>query len=437
MKTKIELKQEDIKLLMTELEGMEQGTEDFGAKMDLVSEAQKDLKMIQEQAVKFADMQKSLSSFAPSKAVESPEMDSRSIVTPGFVADPKKGFDNSGEMLSMIARQTVGAGNSFSLLPNADHRLQHILEIGMTAGQHNTTNDGLCIPAELDPTINELGLDASDDWFTRFSVSQTSSNAKEIKRSAATTNGGSVGLVVGRAAELATLTSTRAVFEKSTVGVDKLYVYSEVSEEDLEDIAWLESHLVAKAPSLMRIKKGEEVLFGDGVAKALGFTNGADKVTVTRNTAAKVKAEDIVNMKARHLRQRGSAGSFWMVNQAVWGQLPLMTIGDQPVFVTDLTGATDGFLLGMPVFTTEDCEKLGAVGDVYLVNPTAYVALEKVGGTKFASSMHVKFDQDLMAFRWTSRFGGIPMFNSVYTPRNNNGGSAKDTLSNFVVLGTA
>lgn len=434
---KILLKQEEIKLLMTELEGMEQGTEDFGAKMELVSTAQSDLKMLEEQATKFAAMQQSLSSFAPSKAVESPVMGSRSIVGFGPAEDPKKGFANAGEMLSLMATQTVGAKNSFALLPNADHRLHHMLDIGMTAGQHNTTNDGLMIPAELDPTINELGLDASDDWFSRFNVSQTSSNAKEIRRSAATTNGGSTGLVVGRAAELATLTSTRAVFEKSTVGVDKLYVYSEVSEEDLADFAFLESYLVSKAPSLMRIKKGEEVLFGDGVSKALGFSNGADKVTVTRSGAGTVTAIDIVKMKARHLRQSGSAGSFWMVNQAVWGQLPLMTIGDQPVFVNDLTGTTDGFLLGMPVFTTEDCEDLGDVGDVYLVNPTAYVALEKVGGDQFASSMHVKFDQDLMAFRWTSRFGGIPMFNSVYTPRNNNGGSAKATLSNFVVLGTA
>ena len=434
---KILLKQEEIKLLMTELEGMEQGTEDFGAKMALVSTAQSELKMIEEQAAAFTAMQASLSSFSPSKAVEHPEMGSRSIVGFGPAADPKKGFASSGEMLSLMATQTVGAKNSFALLPNADHRLCHLLDIGMTAGQHTTTNDGLMIPAELDPTINELGLDASDDWFSRFNVVQTSSNAKEIRRSAATTNGGSTGLVVGRAAELATLTSTRAVFAKSTVGVDKLYVYSEVSDEDLSDAAFLESYLVAKAPSLMRIKKGEEVLFGDGVSKALGFSNGDDKVIVTRNTAANVKAEDIVNMKARHLRQRGSQGSFWMINQAVWSMLPLMTIGDQPVFVNDLTGATDGFLLGMPVFTTEDCEALGSVGDVYLVNPSAYVALEKAGGDQFASSMHVKFDQDLMAFRWTSRFGGIPMFNAVYTPRNNNGGSAKATLSNFVVLGTA
>ena len=428
----IEAKQEELNTLMAQLEGIEQGTEEFSAKMSEVKAAKDLLDKIKQDADDFAAMQNSISSFkAPKSAPKAGPTQSVSVKE-GFVSDPKKGFKNAGEMLACMAANTSGK----QLNLNADMRLAHLSEISMTAGQGNTTADGLVIPTEIDPTINTLGLDASDTWFDKINVSQTSSNSKQFNRSAATTNGGSVGLTVGRAAELATLTSTKQVFEKSTVGVDKLYVYAEVSEEDLEDIAWLESNLIATAPRLMEIKKSEEVLFGDGVGKALGFTNGGDLVDVTRNTASAVKAEDIVKMKSRCLRTSGTS-SFWMVNQSVWEQLPLMTIGDQPVFVQDLSGTTDGFLLGMPVYTTEDCELLGQVGDVLLVNPSAYIALEKAGGDKFASSMHVKFDQDLSAFRWTSRFGGIPMFNAAYTPRNNNGGSAKNTLSNFVRLGSA
>ncbi len=430
---KIQLKQDEIKSLMTELEGMEQGTPEFGEKMTSVSAAKSELDLITQQAADFAAMQTSMSSFSKPKSVQpGPVMGSQSIVGSGFAEDPKKGFKSSGELLSLMAANTAGS----HLNVMADARLAHLSEISMTAGQGNTTVDGLMIPVEIDPTVNVLGLDASDDWFSRIMVNQTSSNAKTFNRSAATTNGGTVGLTVGRTAELATLTSSKQVFEKTTVGVDKLYVYSEVSDEDLDDIAWLESNIVSAAPRLMHIKKSQEVLFGDGVGKALGFTKGSDLVTVTRNTASTVKAEDIVNMKARHLRTQG-ASSFWLVNQSVWGQLPLMTIGDQPVFMQDLSGTTDGFLLGLPVYTTEDAELMGQIGDVVLVNPSAYCALEKSGGTKFASSMHVKFDSDAMAFRWTCRFGGVPKFNSVYTPRNDNGGSAKATLSNFVRLGSA
>lgn len=428
----IETKQEEIKQLMNLLESLEQGTPEFAEKMTEVKTVKEQLDRMQKDADDFKSMQASLSSFKTPKTSQTGNLTGLAIVKEGFTEDPKKGFRNSGEFLGLIAKHTQG--NSLNIF--ADKRLEHLHEINMTSGQHNTTNDGLMIPAELDPTINTLGLDASDDWFSRIQVSQTSSNSKEIRRDAATTRGGSVGLVAARANELATLTSTRQVFAKSTVGVDKIFVYSEVSDEDLEDFAFLESNIVSVAPEVMRIKKGEEVLFGNGVGEALGFKNGGDTATVTRNTASQVKAEDVVNMKARHLRTRGGSGSFWMLNQAVWSQLPLMTIGDQPVFVQDLTGVTDGFLLGMPIFTTEDAEALGSVGDVYLVNPTAYVALEKVGGDKFASSMHVKFDQDLMAFRWTSRFGGIPKFNAPYAPRDKNS-TTKATLSNFVILGTA
>jgi len=428
---KIQLKQEEIKGLMAELDGLEQGTEAYASKLEAAQNAKLELDSIKQQIEAHAALQTSLSSFSAPKSVQAGPVKG-AVVKEGFEADPKKGFQNAGEVLSLIAMNTSGK----QLNLNADMRLEHLNEISMTSGQGNTTADGLVIPVEIDPTVSVLGLDASDDWFSRFNISQTSSNSKTFNRSAATTNGGSVGLTVGRAAELATLTSSKQVFEKTTVGVDKLYVYAEVSDEDLEDIAWLESNIVATAPRLMHIKQGEEVLFGDGVGKALGFTNGADLVDVTRSGAGAVVAADIVNMKARHLRTAGS-GSFWIVNQSVWSQLPLMVIGDQPVFIQDLSGATDGFLLGMPVFTTEDAELLGQVGDVLLVNPTAYIGLEKAGGTKFASSMHVKFDSDAMAFRWTSRFGGVPKFNSVYTPRNNNGGSAKATLSNFVRLGSA
>ena len=425
------MKQELVDLL-AEIEGMDQSAEDFVGKVDQADA----LKGKIEQAVSAQEKLAGLTSFKP-KTVQAVDVPALNVqVQEGFVSDPKKGFQTAGELMKLLAEQSTGTKKTFSLNANADDRLKHVCDISMTSGQGNTKADGLMIPAELDPTIHTLGLDASDDWFARINVKQTSSNSKEIRRSAATTNGGTVGMTVGRAAELATLTSSKQVFEKDAVKVDKLYVYSEVSEEDLEDIAWLESNMVATAPRLMDIAKGEEVLFGNGVGRALGFKNGGDSVTITRAGANAVAAADIVKMKARHLRSKNGGGSFWMVNHSVWEQLPLMTIGDQPIFVNDLSGRYDGFLLGLPVYTTEDCEDLGSIGDVYLVNPDAYCALEKMGGTKFASSMHVKFDSDAMAFRWTSRFGGIPLYNAPYTPRDKNS-TTKDTLSNFCILGTA
>jgi HK97 family phage major capsid protein len=424
---KIQAKQEEIKNLVSAMEGMEQGTPEFQAELDKLTAAQTDLENIKKQADEFSRIQQSLSSFKKPKSVQTGPV-ANVQVRDGFEADPKKGFKCAGEFLSTIAQNTNGK----QLNLNADPRLAHVGAL-MTSGQHNTTNDGLMIPAELLPEINVIGKDASQDWLSRFRINQTSSNAVEIRRDAATTRGGSVGLVVGRAAELAQLSSTRQSFEKTNVKVDKMYIYTEVSDEDLNDFPLLQSNLFETAPELLRIKKGEEVLFGNGVSEALGFKNGGDVATITRNAANDVKAEDIANMLARHLV---SGNSFWMVNQAVWSKLPLMSIANQPVYQADFSVSPWGNLMGLPVYTTEDCEALGSVGDVYLVNPDAYFALEKAGGDNFASSMHVKFDYDAMAFRWTSRFGGAPKFNAPYTPRDKNS-TTKATLSNFCVLGSA
>lgn len=428
----LEQKQAALNALMTEIESLGADSEQYGVKLTEAKELKEEIETMQANLVSFNELKEQAEAMPKAQSIQAGKTQQITVGKPGFTQDPKKGFQNVGEMLSVIASNTQG--KSLNLL--GDVRLEHLADIQMTSGQSNTTSDGLMIPAELLPEINTLGKDASDNWLSRFTINRTNRNAVEIRRDAATTRGGSVGLVVGRANELQQLTSTRQVFEKTTVKVDKIFVYTEVSEEDLSDFALLQSNIMQTAPELLDIKKGEEVLFGTGAGEALGFKNGGDTATVTRNTAGKVKAEDVVNMRARFLRTRGTAGAFWLVNQAVWSQLPLMTIGDQPVFVNDLNGSSDGFLLGMPVFTTEDCEALGSVGDVYLVNPDAYFALEKEGGDRFATSMHVKFDFDLMAFRWTSRFGGAPKFNSPYIPRDKNS-TTKATLSNFVILGTA
>lgn len=121
--------------------------------------------------------------------------------------------------------------------------------------------------------------------------------------------------------------------------------------------------------------------------------------------------------------------AFWLINRDVMAKLPLMTVGDVPItWESYFRDGMIGFLNGLPVYQSEDCEALGTQGDVRLINPAGYRVLEKVGGEQFASSIHVKFDYDLTAFRWTHRINGISWSNAVYTPRKG------ATLSPFVEL---
>jgi len=419
---KIQAKQEEIKLLMGELEGMEQGTEDYSAKLNSVEAAQKELEKVKQEKERFEAVQASLSSFSAPKSAQAGPVQG-AVVKEGFHKDPKFGFSNGGEFLSQVAK----VGKDYS----QDHRLMGIADIMQTAGAHTSINDGLMIPSEFADglLLNESGI--NDDWMSTMSIEPTSSNSKTFKRSASNTLGGSVGIQAARIPENTQMNSSKEVFETTTLPLAKLYAYSDVTEEDLSDVAWLQNHLMVQAPKVIRKKFAGEVLNGTGVGEALGMfnANNSNKISVTRDTASTVKAEDIASMSARLVNREGA---FWIINRDVRAKLPLMSIGDQPVYVQDFKGPTYvGQLDGLPVYESEFCSALGTAGDVRLISADGYRILEKVGGQQFASSIHVRFDYDSTAFRWTHRINGIPWCNDVYTPTNG------ATLSPFVELGSA
>jgi HK97 family phage major capsid protein len=138
----------------------------------------------------------------------------------------------------------------------------------------------------------------------------------------------------------------------------------------------------------------------------------------------------VVKMYSR-MPGRLLAGAEWYINQNVFPQLPLMSIGHQPVWLgpnKSLTDAPGGLLLGKPVNIIEQCESLGTVGDIIFANLGEYVMIDK-GGLKSDISMHVRFLNDEQVFRWTYRVDGQPAWNSALTPYK-----GATTLSPFITL---
>jgi HK97 family phage major capsid protein len=403
--------------LMAVIEGMDQSAEDYSAKVTEAEELKAKIEQMQADADKVAKLKQV--EFPKAKTAQS--VGDLKIHVKGkydLSEDPKCGFESAGEFLNAVYK----AGDNY----NQDNRLAHIVQ---TSGTHTTINDGLMIPTEFAQglLLNESGITEAD-WMGHINVEETSSNSKTFKRSSSNTLGGSTGITAARISENTQMSSTREVFETTVLPLHKLYVYSEVTEEDLEDIAWLSSHLTMQAPKVMRKKLAGEFLNGTGVGEGLGMfnTNNANKIAVTRDTASTVKAEDIAAMYARFIK---GAGSFWLINRDVMAKLPLMTVGDEAItWEPYFRDGMIGIMNGLPVYESEHCSALGTQGDVRLINPEGYRALQKVGGSKFNTSMHVKFDYDLTAFRWCHRISSIPWCNDVYTPTNGS------TLSPFVEL---
>ncbi len=86
--------------------------------------------------------------------------------------------------------------------------------------------------------------------------------------------------------------------------------------------------------------------------------------------------------------------------------------------------------MGRPVIPSQACETIGDKGDIFFADFSQYLLLLKSGvNPRIETSMHLWFDQDLTAFKFVLRVGGIPWWSTTQPARD---GSA--TYSPFVTL---
>lgn len=176
----------------------------------------------------------------------------------------------------------------------------------------------------------------------------------------------------------------------------------------------------------------EMVLNGPGTYSLLGINNSDALVQVSKKsgqTADTFIAENVGAMTAQMPAWLMSSAE-WFINQEVIPQLPLMVIGNQPVYMppTGLAGNMYGTLNGRPINVIEHASALGDKGDVMLMAMNQYGAISQ-GDIRMESSIHVSFLQDLEVFRIIQEVDGAPLWEDSITPYK---GSKK--LSPFLVL---
>ena len=88
-----------------------------------------------------------------------------------------------------------------------------------------------------------------------------------------------------------------------------------------------------------------------------------------------------------------------------------------PVYMppNGLASAPYGTLLGRPVVPNEHMAAAGSLGDIAFVDPSEYFWIER-DGIRQTTSVHVRFEYDEMAFKFTYRCNGMPSWYSVGTP---------------------
>ncbi len=182
----------------------------------------------------------------------------------------------------------------------------------------------------------------------------------------------------------------------------------------------------------------DSIVRGNGAGKPLGILNCPALVTVSAESgqvATTLNALNVIKMRSR-LWSRSRANSVWLINQDIEPELMQLRItgskSDIPVYLpaNGLAGQEFDTLFGRPVIPIEQCSTLGTVGDIMLVDLSAYGWIQK-GGLDAQASMHVRFLYDEMAFRFIVRVDGKPLWQSYITPAQ-----GSNTQSPFVALAT-
>lgn len=238
--------------------------------------------------------------------------------------------------------------------------------------------------------------------------------------------------------EADTITASRPRFRQMELSLKKLAGAFYATDELLQDQSALEAVASQAFADEFAYKLDEAVLRGTGAGQPLGILNANSLVTISKETsqaAATLQAENIIKMWAR-CWGRSRLGAIWLINQDIEPELFTMNLpigtGGVSVYLPPggLSQAPYGTLFGRPVIPIEQASTLGTTGDIILADFSQYLMIEK-GGLNSAASMHVRFLQDEMVFKFTLRVDGQPIWSSALTPAN-----GSNTLSPFVTLET-
>ena len=221
--------------------------------------------------------------------------------------------------------------------------------------------------------------------------------------------------------------STPNTLSQASFKLHKLGALVFITDELIEDAVALESYVRGMAPQAILHKVNEAIINGNGVNKPKGILGSTFAVSVPKETsqvADTIVARNVIKMYSRMIpSSRGS--SVWLINAGCEEQLRTMK-DDNGNFIylaagSQMNAAPYALLLGRPVIPMLGAlPAIGDKGDIIFADFNYYYAVLKSAGMKQAVSSHLKFDQDVQAYKFTLRIdGGVPFTKPVKTQYGN------------------
>ncbi len=336
--------------------------------------------------------------------------------------EARGGFDNLAELSMCVMAVRDG---------EPDDRLKFL---GAPSNYHREggSNDGYMIPPHFSDRIFELML-SEPDLMSLVDLEPTNSNEVQMLADESTA-WGATGIQAYWGSEAGKLKRSRIDTEGKSVKLHKLHASVEATDELLEDAPRLNSRLTKGAARALNWKGNEGILYGTGAGQILGLNKSPSKIVVNKESGQAAGTLTPMNIAKMYSRNLNPQRSVWNCSKTILPQLITMTIGNQLIWTPPQEGfknAPGGFLLGLPILFSQQCEQLGTEGDIQLIDPMGYYMPQKTGGVKFSSTIHLLFDYDMQAFKWTLRVGGQPYLNKPVQPNKGNA-----TESHFITLQT-
>lgn len=338
--------------------------------------------------------------------------------------DPMRGFNSDVEFFRAVYDASL-QGNAI------DERLL----IGANAATHtgNSGEYGYLAPVQMSSTIFEI-MHQENSLLSLVDLEPTSLGAVQ-KTTDESTPWGSDSIQARWRDEAAEMTpSKKPKPKKELMELHQLYVFVRSTEELRQDAPRLQNRLLNKSAVAFDWKINKALFEDDGVGKPLGWMKSNALVTQTKEdgqAANTFVAENVAKMYSRCIDK---TNAIWFINEDVFPEIITMSLNGRSIWTpteAGFKGSPGGTLLGRPVRFSEHCETLGTKGDIQLISPKGYYAIARGTQPEFAESMHLYFDRNEMAFRWTFRFNGQPHMSKPVTP---NKGTA--TRSHFIALET-
>lgn len=327
-------------------------------------------------------------------------------------------------------REYLGAVQTAKVSGSVDPRLRALNAQSTFSREGVGADGGYAVPPQYEQVIERVVAEMPEALENLCDVRNTTSSRLNLPIDAKKPWTG--GISVGPIGEGAAQTAQKQALGMLEIPVRKIGAFVGITDELMEDAPAVEQLLTQQVGEAMVYALNEYIINGDGVAVPKGLLKSGSLITQSKKSgqaADTIVAENIVAMWSR-LHKSARASAVWLVSADAEAQLPLLTIGNAPIYMPPggLSGLPYATLLGRPVIQSDECEALGDLGDIVLAGMKSYVLAKRRGAT-FSNSIHFAFDQDLNMFKVTARYGGQSKWSEALSPKK-----GAITTSNVVQL---